>query len=226
MLYNYQEKLYSRILSLEASDRKQELRSVIEKQETANQNIVYELRDSVNQLLAASKMYQEEAVAKTDNKELLVKSYSLTSDAINAVTMLCIKLHPAVIADIGLVEGTREYIIELKKVNNVHIQFEYDDLDIESISQNDKLSVFRILQDYLDIVLTNSKATEVELELQYKPLQITLVLRQNDRQFNVIKAILHSTHSSINNRITYFNGVVHQKMDNEFENSVIELSLG
>ncbi|MEJ8818785.1 hypothetical protein [Lacibacter sp. H407] len=226
LIYNYQEKLYSRILSLEASDRKQELRSVIEKQETANQNIVYELRDSVNQLLAASKMYQEEAVAKTDNKELLAKSYSLTSDAINAVTILCIKLHPAVIADIGLVEGTREYIIELKKVNNLHIQFEYDDLEVESISQNDKLSVFRILQDYLDIVLTNSKATEVELELQYKPLQITLVLRQNDRQFNVIKAIQHSTHSSINNRITYFNGVVHQKMDGEFETSVIELSLG
>ena len=226
LIYKYQEKLYSRILSLEANNRKQELRSVIEKQETANQNIVYELRDSVSQLLAASKMYQEEAVAKADNKELLAKSYSLTSDAINAVTMLCIKLHPAVIADIGLVEGTREYIIELKKVNNVHIQFEYDDLAVESISQNDKLSVFRILQDYLDIVLANSKATEVELELLYKPLQITLVLRQNDLQFNVIKAIQHSTHSSINNRITYFNGVVHQKMDSEFETSVIELSLG
>lgn len=226
LIYKYQEKLYSRILSLESNNRKQELRSVIEKQETANQNIVYELRDNVGQLMAASKMYQREMITNIGDKELLAKSYSLTSDAINAVRMLCIKLHPAVIADIGLIDGTREYIIELKKVNNVHIQFEYDDLDVESINENDKLSVFRILQDYLDIVLTNSKATEVELQLRYKPSQVTLALSQNDLQFNVIKAIQHSTHSSINNRIIYFNGIVHQKVDCKFETSFIELPLG
>jgi signal transduction histidine kinase len=226
LIYNYQEKLYSRILSLEANNRKQELRSVIEKQETANQNIVYELRDSVNQMLAASKVYLGEAMVKSENKELLAKSYSLTNDAINAVTMLCIKLHPAVIADIGLVDGTREYIVELKKVNNIHVRFEYNDLAVETISQNDKFSVFRILQDYLDLVLNNSAATKVVLNVLYKPSQVTLVLSQNDLQFNFVKAIKNSKQSSINNRITYFNGVVHQKTDGDFETSCIELSLG
>ncbi|MEJ8843138.1 hypothetical protein WG954_12180 [Lacibacter sp. H375] len=226
LIYNYQEKLYSRILSLEASNRKQELRSVIEKQETANQNIVYELRDSVNQMLAASKMYLGEGIAKNGDKELLSKSYSLTNDAINAVTMLCIKLHPAVIADIGLVDGTREYIVELKKVNNIHVRFEYCDLAVETISQNDKLSVFRILQDYLDIVLNNSSATKVVLNVMYKPPQVTLMLSQNDLKFNFVKAVKNSTQSSINNRITYFNGVVHQKISDDFETSFIELCVG
>lgn len=226
LIYNYQEKLYSRILSLEAGNRKQELRSVIEKQETVNQNIVYELRDSVAQMLAASKMYQGEAIAKNGDKELLAKSYSLTNDAINDVTMLCIKLHPAIIADIGLVDGTREYIIELKKLNNIHVQFEYNDLAVENISQNDKFSVFRILQDYLDLVLNSSSATKVVLNVLYKPSQVTLVLSQNDLQFNFIKAIKNSAQSSINNRITYFNGAVHQKIDEQFETSFIELSLG
>jgi signal transduction histidine kinase len=226
LIYKYQEKLYRRILLLEATNRKQELRSVIEKQETVNQNIVYELRDGVNQLLAASKMYQGEAIANSGNRELLAKSYELTNDAMNAVTMLCIKLHPAVVADIGLVDGTREYIIELRKVNNVHIQFEYDDLAVESISQNDKFSVFRILQDYLDIVLKNSSATEVLLRLLYKPLQVTLMLSQNDLRFNFIEAIQTSKQSSINNRITYFNGVMQQKVDNDFETSILKLSLG
>lgn len=226
LIYRYQEKLYSRILSLEARNRKQELRSIIEKQETTNQNIVYELRDNVNQLLAASRMYQGEAIASNGNRELLAKSYELTNDAMNAVTLLCIKLHPAVIADIGLVDGTREYIIELRKVNNVHIQFEYDDLEVETISQNDKFSVFRILQDYLEIVLKNSSATNVQLQMLYKPLRVTLLLKQNDLRFNFVKAIQNSKQSSINNRITYFNGVVHQKVDNDFETSVLELSLG
>lgn len=225
LVYNYQEELYNRIISMKAANRKQELRSIIEKQETANQNIVYELRDSVNQMLAASKMYLGEAMLKQENKELLAKSYALTNDAMNAVTMLCIKLHPAVIADIGLVDGTREYIVELKKVNNIHVRFEYNDLAVESISQNDKFSVFRILQDYLDVVLNNSAATKVVLNVMYKPAHVTLVLSQNDLQFNFVKAIKHSTKSSINNRITYFNGVVHQEVDDFFETSFIELSL-
>lgn len=226
LIYNYQEELYNRIISLTTNFRKQELRSVIEKQETANQNIVYEMRDNVNQLLAAAKIYLGEAVTKNDNKELLAKSYSLTNDAINAVTMLCIKLHPAVIADIGLVDGTREYIVELKKVNNIHVQFEYNDLAVETISQSDKFSVFRILQDYLDIVLNNSSATKVVLNMLYKPSQVILVLSQNDLRFNFIEAIKNSAQSSINNRITYFNGILRQKTEGSFETSVIELSLG
>jgi signal transduction histidine kinase len=224
LVYNYQEELYNRILSLKTANRKQELRSLIEKQETANQNIVYELRDSVNQMLAASKMYLGEAITQP-NKELLERSYSLTNDAISAVTMLCIKLHPAVIADIGLVDGTREYIVELKKVNNIHVQFEYNDPAVETISQNDKFSVFRILQDYLELVLNNSAATKVVLNVQYMPGQVTLELSQNDLQFNFEKALKHATQSNINNRITYFNGVVHHKINGDVETSYIELSL-
>jgi signal transduction histidine kinase len=225
LVYNYQEELYNGIIALRAANRKTELRALIEKQETANQNIVYELRDSVNQMLAASKMYQGEAMTKQDNKELLEKSYLLTKDAINAVTMLCIKLHPAVIADVGLVDGTREYIVELKKVNDIHVNFEYNDEAVESISQNDKFSLFRILQDYLDLVLNNSAATKVKLNVVYKPSHVTLMLSQNDLEFNFVEAIKNSTQSSISNRITYFNGVMHQKVEDQFETSFIELSL-
>ncbi len=225
LIYNYQEKLYSRILSLEEENRKQELRSVIEKQETANQRIVYELRDSVNQTLAAAKMYIGEAMARSVEDELLAKSYSFTNQAINDVTKLCIQLHPAVIADIGLVDGMREYIVELRKVNELYVQFDYNDLAVEEISQNDKFSIFRIIQDYLHIVQSGSTATKVLLQLHYEPMKVTLSLSQNDLRFNFIKAIQHSAQSSINNRITYFNGVVHQKIDGNFETTIIELSL-
>ncbi|RXK62380.1 hypothetical protein ESA94_05050 [Lacibacter luteus] len=81
LIYNYQERLYSRILVLENRRRKQELRSVIEKQETDNQNIVYALRDNINQTLAAIKMYQGEAMQQQHNKALLEKSYMLTDEA-------------------------------------------------------------------------------------------------------------------------------------------------
>lgn len=225
LIYNYQERLYNRILSLETDNRKQELRSVIEKQETANQHIVYELRDSVSQTLAAAKMFMHEAIKTNGNPELLAKSYSLTNQAINEVTMLCIKLHPAVIADIGLIDGTREYIVELKKVNNLYVQFDYNDLAVEEISQNDKFSIFRIMQDYLTIVQTGSSATKVLLQLHYESMKVRLSLSQNDLRFNFIKAIQQSAQSSINNRITYFNGIIHQKVDGNFETSIIELSL-
>ena len=148
LIYNYQEKLHHRILGLETSSRRQQLRSIIETQETSIQNIVYELRNNINQTLAASKFFLEEAGEEINNRDLVSKSHALTDEAMNALTMLCIKVHPAVITDIGLIDGIREYIIELKKINTVQISFEYNDPDIETINETDKFSIFRILQAY------------------------------------------------------------------------------
>ena len=224
LIYNYQENLYSRLLKLEKNNKKQQLRSVIEAQETGIENIVNELRNNINQTLVASKFLLEKASEENDNKLLISKSYALTNDAIEALTILCIKLHPAVIADIGFIEGTNEYIHAINKISNSAIQFHCDNTAIEEMTGKDKIAVFRIIQDYLMIVLKNPGSSRVSIEVQYKPPALTLALSQNDTAFNFTKGG-HPGLTSINNRITYFNGKIRQKRQDHLETSVVELSL-
>jgi signal transduction histidine kinase len=225
LIYNYQEKLYSRILVLENDRRKQELRSVIEKQETDNQNIVYALRDNINQTLAAVKMYQGEAMQQQYNNTLLEKSYSLTDEAMRDVSKLCMQLHPAVIADIGLIEGMKDYAASLQSLYKVQVQFVCREPLIEQIPLQDKLSVFRIIQDYLDITLQHSAASTIKTEILYSAEKITLRLSQNDPQFRFLQQLKATAHNSINNRVTYYNGHIDQLLKGESETIVIHLQL-
>lgn len=225
LIYNYQEKLYSRILVLENDRRKQELRSVIEKQETDNQNIVYALRDNINQTLAAVKMYQGEAMQQQYNNTLLEKSYSLTDEAMRDVSKLCMQLHPAVIADIGLIEGMKDYAASLQSLYKVQVQFVCREPLIEQIPLQDKLSVFRIIQDYLDITLQYSAASMIKTEILYSAEKITLRLSQNDLQFRFLQQLKATAHNSINNRVTYYNGHIDQLLKGETETIVIHLQL-
>ena len=188
LIYNYQETLYNRLLDLEKNNKRQQLRSVIEMQESGIENIVNELRNNINQTLVASKFLLEKASEEGDNKLLISKSQVLTNDAIDALTLLCIKLHPAVIADIGFIEGTKEYISVLKKISDSQIQFQCNDPAIEEIAEKDKISIFRIIQDYLMIVLKNPNSSRVNIEVTYQPPAITLALSQNDPGFNFIEA--------------------------------------
>lgn len=225
LIYNYQEKLYNRILVLENRRRKQELRSVIEKQETDNQNLVYALRDNINQTLAAVKMYQGEAMQQQYNKTLLEKSYMLTDEAMRDVSKLCMQLHPAVIADIGLIEGMNDYAASLQSLYKVQICFVCKEPLIEQIPLQDKLAVFRIMQDYLDITLHHSAASTINTELLFTSEEIVLRLSQNDPEFRFLQQLKASVQNSISNRVSYYNGTIEQEVKSEMETITIQLKL-
>jgi signal transduction histidine kinase len=226
LIYSYQEKLYNRILDLEKINKRQQLRSILETQETSIQKIVHELQNNVNQTLAASKFFLEEAGEGGDNRMLVSKSHGLTNDAINALNMLCINMHPTVVTDIGLIDGTRQYIVELKKISTARIQFECNDAGIEEIDEKDKISIFRIIQNYLTLVIQNPATSMVNVEMSYKTALLTLILSQNDPSFNFMKAAGQAFNlNNISNRITYFNGTIRQKQEGQFETAVVELSL-
>jgi glucose-6-phosphate-specific signal transduction histidine kinase len=225
LIYSYQEKLNSRILNLEKIAKRQQLRSIIETQETSIQNIVHELQNNVNQTLTASKFFLEEASEGGDNRMLVSKSHGLTNDAINALTMLCISMHPTVVTDVGLIDGIRQYIVELKKISTVQIQFECNDPSIEKVDQKDKISIFRIIQNYLSLVIQNPDTSTVNIEVSYKAALLTLVLSQNDPNFNFMKTGQPFNLNNINNRVTYLNGTIRQKKEGKFEISILEISL-
>jgi glucose-6-phosphate-specific signal transduction histidine kinase len=186
---------------------------------------VHELRNNINQTLAASRVFLGEYIEGSDNRALVSKSYELTNEALSALTMLCINLHPAIITDLGFIEGIREYIAELKKSSPVQIHFIYNGSGIEKIDGKDKISIFRIIQNYLALVLKNPSTSQVSIELDYQYPLLKLTLSQNDPYFNFMKTGQAFDLNDINNRVTYLNGTIRHKQEGQFETSVVEFSL-
>ena len=159
------------------------------------------------------------------NKSLLEKSYILTDEAMRDVSKLCMQLHPAVIADVGLIEGMHDYAVSLQKLYKLQVDFTCNDPLVENIPLQDKLSVFRIITDYVELTLHHSAASKIEAELLYDADQITIRLSQNDLQFHFLQELKVSAHDSISNRITYYNGNIEHITDEEAETVVIHLWL-
>ncbi|RXK62379.1 hypothetical protein ESA94_05045 [Lacibacter luteus] len=135
------------------------------------------------------------------------------------------QLHPAVIADIGLIEGVKDYLASVQSLYKVRIHFACNEPMIEHISLQDKLSVFRIIQDYLDITLQHSAAVTIKAEILYKPGKITIRLSQNDLQFRFLQQQKATVQNSISNRVSYYNGNIEQLVKGEMETVAMHLRL-
>lgn len=225
LIYKYQENLYHRVLDLENNNRIRQLRSVIETQETENEQLMLELRDNINQNLAASRMYLEKSLEE-NNRTFVSKSHELTNEAINTLTMICIKLYPAIVTDVGLAEGIKEFVAEIKKINPVKIQFNHSGKNPEEMSEQDKIAVFRMIQDYLALLLKNAAPTTVKIELNYQPPSLMLGFSQNDPRLSSILSTPLINTTNISNRVTYYKGAIRHNHDGEYETTFIDLSIG
>ena len=141
-------KLDTKLLDSEKAKRREILRSVIETQETERELIAYELRDKVNQSLAYSKMMLGTAALKSKHDILLDKISDNIHATIDELNRISTNLTPSVITMIGFRAGVKEYIDNFERQNLLKIIVTIDDEKIESLAMNDKISIFRIIQNY------------------------------------------------------------------------------
>jgi signal transduction histidine kinase len=225
IIYKYQQSLSIKIYETEQLNKRKELRSIIEIQETERESIVNELRNNINQTLATSKFLLDKAKEEHTNNTLIEKSYNLTQEAIEQLSLLCVTLNPSIITDIGFIDGTKEYINNLRRFSSVTISFNCWQPAIEDIDPKDKVSLFRIIQDYISIVLRNPKSKNITITINYASPHISLSLSQDDESFNFMQTPLQNSLSDIKNRINYFNGTIRQAQSGDLRTALLELSL-
>lgn len=225
LIYNYQEKLYRRVEELENNNRMREMRLIIESQEKNNQQLMLELRDNINQTLTASRIFMEKSIEEPHNLSFISRSRELTNEAIHTLAMLCVKLYPAIITDVGLAEGIKQFIGEIRMISPVQIRFLQSGKGLEEISDNDKIAVFRIIQDYLALLLKTSQASMVSISLKYQSPELTLSFTQDDPSFREMESDHLFDFSGINNRIKYYKGRLSHHRDGQMETAEVVLPL-
>lgn len=225
LIYNYQEGLYHRVEELENNNRIREMRFIMESQEKNNQQIMIELRDNINQTLTASRLFIEKSIEEPQNQTFISRSRELTNEAIHTLAMLCVKLYPAIITDVGLLEGIKQFIGEIKKISPVLIHFTQTGPGLEKIPDNDKIAIFRIIQDYLALLLKSSNASQLNIRLKYHCPELTLSFSQDDPDFRSDSTEHLFNFAGIRNRISYYKGSVSHHQEGEFETAKVTLPI-
>lgn len=191
-------------LDSEKAKRRDVLRSVIETQENERELIAYELRDKVNQTLAFSKMMLGSTNSKNNSAALLARISRNIHETIDELNRISTDLTPSVITMIGFQPGVKEYINTLKKRYPARIVFKCLAENIEALSVKDKVSIFRLIQNYLLILLRNTTCKNVSITVKQAGMKLSLVVKHDSLKFEMPSQ--SKEFLDIEHRLEYYNG--------------------
>jgi signal transduction histidine kinase len=155
--------------------------------ENERKRIATDLHDSAGPLLSTVKLIINSIDAQSEHDQhIIAKSSRYIDDTITNLRQISHNLLPNALERKGLVEATREFImqvsekqplsIELRTTGDIHIQPEK------------AIHIFRIIQEIIQNTLKHAKAKQLKISLSQEDGHLLLLIREDGAGFDVKKA--------------------------------------
>jgi signal transduction histidine kinase len=155
---------------------------MIEVQEREREWIGRELHDNVNQVLTTVKLYLETASKQVDNP-LIPRSMQLINSSINEIRNLSHQLSAPTLGTRSLIDSINALIEMIGFSSNLLIKFDHHEYRGQ-LNMNQKLALYRILQELMKNVVAHAGATKVWVTLAQKNKGVILEVRDNGKGFD------------------------------------------
>lgn len=162
---------------------------ILEAQENERKRISRDIHDGPAQQIASIVMKADfcERIIRNDFEKGMSELAELkeaTKKALKEVRDIIQDLRPMSLDDIGLNETVETYAISFGKENQINVKTRIRKMvsPVESIIQ---VAVFRLVQEILNNVKKHSKASQVNIELEYGSVYLRLMIMDDGIGFNV-----------------------------------------
>lgn len=180
---------------------------VFNAQEAERKKLGEELHDNINQLLGVVKLYIEHAQVNPAAKdEMLKKCAEYLKEVINEIRALSRSLISPTLTDIGLIESINEMKESLQQTRAIHIEVDHQGFSEKSLSDAQKMMVYRITQEQLNNILKHSKAEHVDIALRQNGTKVQLMIQDDGVGFDVSRKTNGLGLKNIRHRLELFNG--------------------
>lgn len=199
--------LEEELLQNELEKQKAINRATIDSQEMERTEIGKELHDNVNQILTTTKLYLDLALSNKDLKdELIAKSNKNIVSVINEIRQLSRSLMDPTIGDLGLIDSINDLIENINLTRRLHVSLIAEATLEELLCKNNKLTVFRIIQETLNNAIKHARATSVEIFLKLFGNNVMLSIKDDGIGFDPSSVRLGAGLKNIQNRVYLVNG--------------------
>jgi len=183
-------------------------KTTIAAQEEERDNISKELHDNVNQLLMSTKLYINLARKQPDQCiELLKKAEEYQLMAVEEIRKLSKKLNSSLVKVLGLKKSIQEIVNSFKQLHDIPVTFEYHDELEDILMDEQKLMVFRIVQEQSNNIRKYANAERVLISLIRKEDRIHLVINDDGVGFKADEAKTNGIGlTNIASRVNVLNG--------------------
>jgi PAS domain S-box-containing protein len=160
-------KLEQKLLSEQLSHQRLLTQATIDSQEKERREIGKELHDNIGQRLTTIKLYLDlaQSTADSSTSEMIILSQRNISDVINEIRSLCRALIPSSLGDLGLVECINDLIQGVSRAQKLQFLFQHSQFNESILLENQKLMVFRIVQEQVNNIVKHAEASRIIIRL-------------------------------------------------------------
>ncbi len=176
-------------------------------QEKERYNIGIELHDNINQILAASLLYLQNFIdSERLNLAMAAECKAHIATAMKEVKALSRNLIPPAHIDEDLISSLNEIYIPIKRLNTIQIKSNIGKSLNKALNKQQKLAIFRIIQEQLNNILKYSGATLVTISAAIINNHLNLSIIDNGKGCIMKKPKKGLGLQNIKSRAELFNG--------------------
>lgn len=177
-------KLEKQLLDEQVQRHKEITQASLAAQEQEKSNISRELHDNVNQILMSAKLFVDTAKRTPDQAtELLDKAIEYQLIALQEIRKLSKSLSTSHIKAVGLKDSVTD-IIQSMKLLNLDVHFIFNNNVEEKLSDEQRLMVFRIIQEQTSNIIKYAEAKTVEIMINEMNDMVHLVISDDGVGFD------------------------------------------
>ncbi len=175
--------LLQKALKKEQQEKEFQIRKAAnDAQEKERYNIGVELHENINQILAASLMYLDNFVtSKRANVSMATECKQHIATAMKEVKALARNLIPPVYLEEDFVGSLNEILTPIRRLNTLQINNNVSSSLNNILNKQQKLAVFRIVQEQLNNIIKHSNATIVTISAGVTGNQLYLIISDNGK---------------------------------------------
>jgi PAS domain S-box-containing protein len=159
--------------------------AVLTAQERERTALGEELHDNINQILTGVTLFLGIAINNNEKRgELLIKCRDNLSLATNEIRKLSRSLILPGLKEQHLVESLKELIMDTRIASSLKISFHHEDIDEKIIPVDQKVAIYRIIQEQLNNILKHAEATSVDIQLSADDDIIYMILTDDGKGFD------------------------------------------
>ena len=183
-----------------------QLTASLETQEAERKRIARDLHDGIGSLMSGISAQIEHLMSKDQDNPQFVSLKKMVKETATELRRTSYELMPATLLRMGLDPALRDLCFNLLVKNGIEPGLEIGDR-VSDISPDQQLIVYRILQELLHNIVKHAGATQVLVQLNAYDHEMTLVVEDNGKGFDVTENTLSGIGlGSIKSRVDLLKG--------------------
>jgi two-component system sensor histidine kinase UhpB len=183
-------------------------RNIIRAEERERNRWAEELHDNIAQMLGVVRLYMGMIRTQPDKQEEMIqKTTELVEQSITEIRELSANLKPPVFDEDGLKDAIQSLLANIGRVRDLNFSLKVNDADCNRYLNDDqKLMIYRIVQEQLNNIVKYAKARNVSIALEIDPPRAIVDIKDDGVGFEPDKLEAGIGLKNIRGRLHMFNG--------------------